>query len=133
MGPTSFNVGDAKELQWLNVHHGRFNGADVFQRRRRHILMLGEGSSDQLQWGRRLSTSETLRYVAPSRTICRFNGADVFQRRRHPVLSHYSDPVRELQWGRRLSTSETGDGRSEDTRTHSFNGADVFQRRRPDL
>ena len=114
-------------------HRPRFNGADVFQRRRRshsslvqpkpkHASMgptsfnVGDGNGGdltpreccRLQWGRRLSTSETM----PSA----------------PGMP--SAPA--LQWGRRLSTSETWfDREASRKRQDRFNGADVFQRRRP--
>ena len=63
MGPTSFNVGDS-----------RTPAASV--------------NSRPLQWGRRLSTSETPTYP-PYRGGVRsgFNGADVFQRRRPASLA----------------------------------------------
>ena len=82
MGPTSFNVGDS-------------------------VFKLGQGHWQKLQWGRRLSTSETkaidaatmhttIASMGPTSfnvgdstvwrrvgsEVSRFNGADVFQRRR---------------------------------------------------
>ena len=82
MGPTSFNVGDVSARD-----------PDVEPAR--------------LQWGRRLSTSET---VARSTLV---EDGDV-----------------QLQWGRRLSTSETATVPTATLPANCFNGADVFQRRR---
>ena len=108
MEPTSFNVGDQGLLlvcseafalqwsrrlstsetllqRWLRLRTPRFNGADVFQRRR----------PDSCTDHRRKDKS--------------FNGADVFQRRRPCIFQAGQVRSLTLQWSRRLSTSETFD------------------------
>ncbi len=83
MEPTSFNVGDV------------WNRNQITQDQR------------QLQWSRRLSTSETPTSCMTSFLAARFNGADVFQRRRRDNGRLYLEFAGGLQWSRRLSTSET--------------------------
>ena len=108
MGPSSFNDGNRKCEIYEAFASGRFNGAVVFQRRK-PVTYIGENHAPAtLQWGRRLSTTETKHgrllpcipdaasmgpssfndgnygAVGPSRRCDRrFNGAVVFQRRKH--------------------------------------------------
>jgi len=65
------------------LQHPRFNGAAVSQRRKPAWRRRASCSATGLQWGRRLSTAET----------------------RERVGFFLGDP--QLQWGRRLSTAET--------------------------
>ena len=55
--------------------------------------------SSPLQWGRRLSTSETARTNAVNRRCKCFNGADVFQRRRRHSPGNRTTTAAQLQWG----------------------------------
>ena len=84
----------------------RFNGAVVFQRRRLDSGLLLLLTNPALQWGRRLSTTET--------------GISVFE----------FEIAKALQWGRRLSTTETWRSLAPQRIVARFNGAVVFQRRR---
>ena len=85
MEPTSFNVGDRMWRGMRAASRNRFNGADVFQRRRHGGLRLEFTPTITLQWSRRLSTSETVVKISVSPFGRCFNGADVFQRRRHAM------------------------------------------------
>ena len=87
MGPTSFNVGDvdaeAKRIREPLASMGptSFNVGDK-------IVNHGGKLPRALQWGRRLSTSETcLLCVFHLLSRHRFNGADVFQRRRQSATA----------------------------------------------
>ena len=107
MGPTSFNVGDHTLSGSRTAPVSGFNGADVFQRRRPQPLNLAVCLSIRLQWGRRLSTSETTQLTADA------EGRKTLQWGRRLSTSETEanvaiiEWVRSLQWGRRLSTSET--------------------------
>ena len=83
MGPSSFNDGDVHSPVSFFAGPYGFNGAVVFQRRRRRRSDLKRSQHRSLQWGRRLSTTETC------------------------VRCYFSPRAFRLQWGRRLSTTET--------------------------
>ena len=130
-------------------------GAVVFQRRKLGSEGVVSLQMGRLQWGRRLSTTETGQVRAHGRVHARFNGAVVFQRRKlittgwhlcsqagfngavvfqrrklESVIS-MECTVTTLQWGRRLSTTETGDVAIKlIDPANRFNGAVVFQRRK---
>ena len=86
-----------------------------------------------LQWGRRLSTTET--WTDPSTAtahIYSFNGAVVFQRRRLDL--EVSDRGVTINASMGPSSFNDGDGAERgnaEVTTDRFNGAVVFQRRRP--
>src|SRR5690606_34664325 len=113
MGPPFFNGGNGALKHWETVPEwlqwgrrfstaetafgravlGRtadcFNGAAVFQRRKRPPADAGHTPAKELQWGRRFSTAETRppRRSSHGRRKC-FNGAAVFQRRKPLAESH---------------------------------------------
>ncbi len=89
-----------------------------------------------LQWGRRLSSTETERlnqFRQPYYTT--FNGAADSRRRRQWQAQAGQVTGAHLQWGRRLSSTETREGRWPGAaQGSSFNGAaDSRRRRRPSI
>ena len=107
MEPTSFNVGDCSGNRWNSPAPKSFNGADVFQRRRRERVW--EAGHDRR----------------------RFNGADVFQRRRR--CNDLRHPIRLGTASMEPTSFNVGDNATHQQPTPPpprFNGADVFQRRR---
>ena len=89
--------------------------------------------AQKLQWGRRLSTTETFAYANTA------GDAPLLQwGRRLSTTETGSDSYPDggtqlLQWGRRLSTTETTMSVIDVTKMwSSFNEAVVFQRRKPD-
>ena len=132
MEPTSFNVGDDVTSTPSRRAMTRFNGADVFQRRRPHhrrnqTPRVGAcfNGADVFQRRRRprgaSKSKQTLASMEPTSFNVgdcllhlirlprsnRFNGADVFQRRRREYSTFLRKSWEGLQWSRRLSTSET--------------------------
>ena len=84
-----------------------FNGAVVFQRRKRGPCLRWKAEEMRLQWGRRLSTTETSifhpRSFAPRR-LQWGRRLSTTETRSWPADRHLMGG---LQWGRRLSTTET--------------------------
>ncbi|MEZ6032667.1 MAG: hypothetical protein R3C17_06230 [Planctomycetaceae bacterium] len=91
----------------MDDDRSRFNGAVVFQRRnRRSWLAWLRG---KLQWGRRLSTTETRGDTAAMslRSSSMGRRLSTTETMRLPTSDNW---LMQLQWGRRLSTTETKDG-----------------------
>src|ERR1041384_7481653 len=61
----------------------------------------------ELQWGRRLSSTETRAHYSFGPRLYRFNGAADSRRRRHSCYAGRLARRPVLQWGRRLSSTET--------------------------
>ena len=107
MGPSSRDDGNAGSSGGRCSFLSCFNGAVVSRRRKLTSRNCGTLESIQLQWGRRLATTET-RIGWPRR---RTRGS--------------------LQWGRRLATTETRSMlRYKASRHGGFNGAVVSRRRK---
>ena len=83
MGPTSFNVGDG----------GEADGAS--------------GNWRALQWGRRLSTSETSEPIAERFGLVLLQWGRRLSTSETDEAARTENAMARLQWGRRLSTSET--------------------------
>ena len=133
-----------------------FNGAVVFQRRKQAIVESGAWRAPALQWGRRLSTTETSRPMSFGCLYSRFNGAVVFQRRKResrdqararrvdasmgPSSFNDGNLADSIAIQRSLTSASMGpssfnDGNlpsqhSSTLQSSRFNGAVVFQRRK---
>ena len=131
MGPSTFVDGDSLAPARTRRALRGFNGAIDFRRRRHTKPAPASASSSQLQWGHRLSSTETRREELHRAGGVRFNGAIDFRRRRpsrgsYPPLARWSASMGPstfvdghiaeltalknqllLQWGHRLSSTET--------------------------
>ena len=141
---------------WHLCSQAGFNGAVVFQRRKLESVISMECTVTTLQWGRRLSTTETTfdstetaqpymlqwgRRLSTTETALNMLGGDPaalasmgpssFNDGNVAVPYSVAYPTEALQWGRRLSTTETGDVAIKlIDPANRFNGAVVFQRRK---
>ena len=106
MGPSTLVDGDAAGQPSPDNPHLCFNGAVDSRRRRRAGGAGSKGYCSVLQWGRRLSSTET----------------------RRP--SPRAGKPRTLQWGRRLSSTETPCCGRSPSASSCFNGAVDSRRRR---
>ena len=155
MGPSAFVDGDTPTCTSSGQASRCFNGAINFRRRRQSIIDRLGTTPTGLQWGHRLSSTETPITGRTSAAASCFNGAIDFRRRRRPGESAKCPAISMLQWGHRPSSMETvrlrgrrlasgqasmgpstivdGDrkrSRRPSTTTRCFNGAIDFRRRR---
>ena len=131
MGPHSFKCGKGDELPRPRGVANSFNGAALFQVRKEACGLDWRGERSGLQWGRTLSSAESVVVPAgnmlgfhasmgPHSFKCgklrrprrisaigtRFNGAALFQVRKADRRSLYMRRLVGLQWGRTLSSAE---------------------------
>ena len=108
MGPHSFKCGKRNPGQDSGADHGSFNGAALFQVRKVEVIDASGFFTPRLQWGRTLSSAESIGTARPGRALtARFNGAALFQVRKAYHCNEVSRACLALQWGRTLSSAES--------------------------
>src|SRR5690606_9441664 len=108
MGPSTAVDGDAFHSPASSGGPKCFNGAVDCCRRRLRYTKPRAVEHSQLQWGRRLLSTETI--LSPDEAgwfPAGFNGAVDCCRRRHTAGSTIKEAREALQWGRRLLSTET--------------------------
>src|SRR6185436_11929112 len=112
MGPSTLIDGDVGARAPVLEQLDGFNGAvDSHRRRLGNVITLSD-PTDVLQWGRRLSSTETHTTGSREHRAGCFNGAVDSHRRRPHVFNPTTVGPDRLQWGRRLSSTETRPSRS---------------------
>ena len=136
MGPRSFNRGNAASLVVMSRDHESFNGAAVFQPRKRSDLRplrrYGLRASMGPRSFNRGNLSRHRLRVCNAATRTASMGPRSFNRGNNAVPGGPDPAATMLQWGRGLSTAETSSGhRWAMSPINRFNGAAVFQPRKP--